>query len=152
MHFLAPEWLWLLSLVPGLVLLYLWLLRRKSKLELHYPNLDLVKQALGVGLNWRRHVPPALLLAAIGLALLAASRPQARLALPSASATIILGSVAIAGRTRVRPLLAWLIRRRGCRTAVLKRWVALWGSASAPCESCAWSRCRSAGYVRSERT
>ena len=62
------------------------------------------------------------------------------------------GSVAIAGRTRVRPLLAWLIRRRGCRTAVLKRWVALWGSASAPCESCAWSRCRSAGYVRSERT
>lgn len=90
MHFLAPEWLWLLSLVPGLVLLYLWLLRRKSKLELHYPNLDLVKQALGVGLNWRRHAPPALLLAAIGLALLAASRPQARLALPSASATIIL--------------------------------------------------------------
>lgn len=90
MYFLAPHFLWLLWLVPGLVLAYLWLMRRRRKRELQYPNLALVRQAVGKAPGWRRHVPPALLLAAVGLALLAASRPLASIPLPSASATIIL--------------------------------------------------------------
>ncbi len=90
MDFLAPEFLWLLPLLPGLVLCYLWLLRRQNKRALSYASLALIKQALAGGPSWRRHLPPALLLLAIGLALLAASRPLATLPLPSASATIIL--------------------------------------------------------------
>jgi Ca-activated chloride channel homolog len=90
MYFLAPEFLWLLTIVPGLVLLYLWLLRRRKKLALRYASLAIVKQAMSAGMSWRPHVPPALLLAAIGLALLAASRPLSVIPLPSSSATIIL--------------------------------------------------------------
>ena len=89
MYFLAPQLLWLLLTVPGLVLLYLWLLGRKKKLALRYASLDIVKQAMAGG-SWRRHLPPTLLLVAIGLALLAASRPLAVIPLISSSATIIL--------------------------------------------------------------
>ena len=89
MYFLAPQLLWLLLIVPGLVLLYLWLLGRKNKLALRYASLDIVKQAMAGG-SWRRHLPPTLLLVAIGLALLAASRPLAVIPLISSSATIIL--------------------------------------------------------------
>ena len=90
MDFLAPQFLWLLTLVPALVLLYLWLMRRKKKLALRYASLDIVRQALAGGLGWRRHLPPALLLTAIALALLAASRPMATIPLPTSSATVIL--------------------------------------------------------------
>lgn len=90
MYFLAPHFLWLLPIAPGLVLLYLWLLRRDKKRVLNYANLAIVKEAMGRGQSWRRHLPPALLLAAIGLSMLAASRPLATIPLPSASATIIL--------------------------------------------------------------
>ena len=90
MSFLAPEFLWLLPIVPAMVLLYLWLLSRKRKLALQYPSLAIVKQAMAASPAWRRHLPPALILAAIGLALLAATRPLAKLTLPSSSATIIL--------------------------------------------------------------
>lgn len=90
MYFLAPDFLWLLLAVPALVLGYLWLLRRKKKRVLAYASLDLVKQAMGSGGTWQRHLPPALLLAAIGLAMFAASRPLATITLPSSSATIIL--------------------------------------------------------------
>lgn len=90
MDFLAPAFLWLLLMVPALVLYYLWLLQRKKALALRYASLAMVQQAMAGGLSWRRHVPPALLLAAIALAMLAASRPLAVIPLPSASATIIL--------------------------------------------------------------
>ena len=70
MYFLAPEFLWLLLIVPGLVLLYLWLMRRKKKLALRYASLAIVRQAMAGDPSWRRHLPPALLLVAIGLALL----------------------------------------------------------------------------------
>jgi Ca-activated chloride channel family protein len=88
--FLAPEFLWLLPIVPGLVLLYLWLLRRRKEQALRYASLAIVKQAMAGSRSWRPHVPPALLLAAIGLGLLAASRPLSVIPLPSSSATIIL--------------------------------------------------------------
>jgi Ca-activated chloride channel family protein len=90
MYFLAPEFLWLLLIVPGLVLLYLWLMRRKKKLALRYASLAIVRQAMAGDPSWRRHLPPALLLVAIGLALLASSRPLANIPLPTAGATIVL--------------------------------------------------------------
>ncbi|MCE2879664.1 MAG: VWA domain-containing protein [Comamonadaceae bacterium] len=90
MYFLAPQFLWLLPIVPGLVLLYLWLLGRRKKLAVRYASLAIVKQAMTAGMGWRRHLPPALILVAIGLGLLAASRPLARITLPTSSVTIML--------------------------------------------------------------
>lgn len=90
MTFIWLEALWLLLLVPVLVLAYLWLLRRKKKAAIRYANLAIVKQAMGRGLAWRRHVPPALLLLAVTVLILAVARPAAVLTLPSNRATIIL--------------------------------------------------------------
>ncbi|HEY0918765.1 BatA domain-containing protein, partial [Devosia sp.] len=62
MTFIWPDMLWLLLLLPLLAAAYVWLLRRRRKLTLRYANLPLVRQALGRGPGWRRHLPPALLL------------------------------------------------------------------------------------------
>ena len=90
LSFLWPQFLWLLLFVPMLVLVYVWLLRRKKKLVLRLGSIAIAKQALGAGLHWRRHLPPALFLLAMVLSLLAASRPMAVVTLPSDHATEIL--------------------------------------------------------------
>lgn len=90
MNFLWPEFLWLLLAVPLLVLLYLWLLRRKKKLAVRYASLSIVKEAMGPGQSWRRHLPPALFLLALVAMLVAAARPTAVITLPSQQQTIIL--------------------------------------------------------------
>jgi Ca-activated chloride channel family protein len=88
--FLWPDFLWLLLALPLLVLLYLWMQRRRKKLAVRYASLSLVKEALGRGPGWRRHLPPLLLLAALAALLLAGARPVAVIALPSNQQTIIL--------------------------------------------------------------
>ncbi len=88
--FLWPQLLWLLLALPVLVLLYLWLMRRRKQVALQYASLSIVREALGKGVNWRRHVPPILLLLSIAIMLLAASRPVASIVLPSTQQTIIL--------------------------------------------------------------
>ena len=90
MSFLWPTLLWSLVAVPLLVLLYVWLLRRRKRIALPYANLALVKEAMGKGVGWRRHVPPALLLLAITVLLVATARPTAVITLPLAEQTIIL--------------------------------------------------------------
>jgi Ca-activated chloride channel family protein len=88
--FIWPEMLWALLAIPLLVLLYVWLLRRRKKTALRYASLSLVKEALGARSAWRRHVPPVLLLIALTALLLAGARPAAVIALPSQSQTIML--------------------------------------------------------------
>ncbi|WP_416401796.1 VWA domain-containing protein [Alicycliphilus denitrificans] len=90
MVFLWPTLLWLLLVLPLLVLLYLWLLRRRKAAAVPYPGLALVRQALGPGHGWRRHVPPLLFLLGLAALLVAAARPLAVLQLPSQQQTIIL--------------------------------------------------------------
>jgi Ca-activated chloride channel homolog len=91
MKFLWPEMLWLAALVgPALVVLYLWLLHRRKKSTVRFASVALVKQALGKGPGWRRHVPPALLLMAIVVLLVSTARPTAVITLPSQQETIIL--------------------------------------------------------------
>jgi len=89
MQFLWPEFLWLLLALPLLVVLYVWLLRRKKKLAVRYASLSIVKEAMG-GQSWKRHIPPALFLLAMAAMLVAAGRPQAVVTLPSNQQTIIL--------------------------------------------------------------
>lgn len=91
MHFLWPEFLWLLAVaVPLLVLLYVWLLRRKKKMAVRYASLSIVKEAMGPGRGIKRHIPPFLFLLALTAMLLAAARPHAVITLPSNQQTIIL--------------------------------------------------------------
>src|SRR3954465_3574978 len=90
MHFLWPQFLWLLLALPVLVLLYVLLLRRKKKLAVRYASLSIVKEAMGAGQQVRRHIPPVLFLLALAAMLLAASRPVAVVTLPSNQQTIIL--------------------------------------------------------------
>jgi len=88
--FLWPQLLWLLLALPLLVLLYVWLMRRRKQAALRYASLSIVREAMGKGPGWRRHVPPVLLLTAIAVMLLASARPMATIVLPSTQQTIIL--------------------------------------------------------------
>ena len=90
MRFLWPDALWLLLLVPACVAGYLWALRRRKRNAVRYSSLELLREALGPGQRWRRHLPPALALVAVVLALLAAARPTATMVLPSERMTLAL--------------------------------------------------------------
>jgi Ca-activated chloride channel family protein len=90
MRFLWPDSLWLLLAVPALVGAYLYALWRKKRTAVQYASLRLVKDALGPGQRFRRHVPPLVFLLAITAALVALARPSAVFVLPSQSQTIIL--------------------------------------------------------------
>ncbi len=90
MHFLWPESLWLMAALPLLVLLYVWLLRRKKKMAVRFASLSIVREAMGPGQSVRRHIPPVLFLLALVAMLLAAARPVAVVTLPSTQQTIIL--------------------------------------------------------------
>lgn len=102
MTFIWGDMLWLLLLVPVLIALYIWALRRK-KSSLRYANLALVKQAMGKSVGWRRHVPPALFLVAITILIAAVARPAAVIELASSRATVIL-AMDVSGSMRARDI------------------------------------------------
>jgi Ca-activated chloride channel homolog len=90
MTFLWPEMLWLLLIVPALVAAYVFLLRRKRQNALRYAGLSMVKEAMGPGQRFRRHVPALLFLVALIAMIVAIARPAALVTLPSQHLTIIL--------------------------------------------------------------
>ena len=90
MSFLWQEALWGLLLLPLLVLLYVWLLKRRKKVAVNWASLDIVREAMGSQRAWRRHVPPALLLLALAALLVATARPTAVVTLPLVEQTIVL--------------------------------------------------------------
>jgi Ca-activated chloride channel family protein len=104
MSFLWPTLLWSLALLPLLVMLYLWLLRRRRRSTVRLASLAVAKAALGKGPGWRRHVPPLLLLLAFGTLLAAMARPLAVLTLPLAQRTIIL-AIDVSGSMRAADVL-----------------------------------------------
>jgi Ca-activated chloride channel homolog len=90
MTFLWPAMLWLLVTVPLLVWLYLHLLGRKKKSAIRFASLMVVKEAMGRGPGFRRHVPPLLILLAWTAGVVAMARPAAVVTLPSQQQTIVL--------------------------------------------------------------
>lgn len=104
MNLLWPDALWSLLLLPLLVVAYLWLLARRRRQTVQLSSIRLVRQALGGGPGWRRRLPPALLLAAVGVLLLASARPVARLKLPSQQETIVL-AMDVSGSMRATDVL-----------------------------------------------
>lgn len=90
MDFLWPFMLWGLLLVPVLILAYILAQRRRQRYALRYASLSLVKEALGKGPGWRRHVPPFLFLLGLIAMIIALARPISVIQLPSEEGTIIL--------------------------------------------------------------
>jgi Ca-activated chloride channel family protein len=90
MSFLWPALLWSLLLLPLLVLLYVWLLRRRRRSTVRLASVAIAKAALGKGPGWRRHLPPLLMLLALGVLLLASARPTAVITLPLSQRTVML--------------------------------------------------------------
>jgi Ca-activated chloride channel homolog len=90
MTFIWFELLLLLLLVPALAALYVLVLRRRKHAAVRFASLALVREAMGGAPSWRRHVPAALLLAALAAAILAIARPSAVITLPSQQRTIIM--------------------------------------------------------------
>ena len=101
MTFLWPEFLWLLALAPLLVAAYFFILRRKARAALRYASLTMVREAMGSGARFRRHVPPLLLLAALVVMIAAVARPAAVVRLPSQHETIIL-ALDVSGSMRAK--------------------------------------------------
>ncbi len=104
MSFVWPDFLWSLLALPLLVALYWWLLNRRKKTTLRFASLSIVKQAMGKGPGWRRHVPPMLLLLALATLLLATARPSAVVTLPLQQETIIL-AMDVSGSMRATDVL-----------------------------------------------
>ena len=90
MSFIWPFMLTLLLLIPVLVVVYILLQRRRQKYALRYASLSLVKEALGRGPGWKRHVPAALFMLALVAMIIALARPEATTLVPSAEGVIIL--------------------------------------------------------------
>jgi Ca-activated chloride channel family protein len=90
MTFVWPTMLWLLALLPALVGLYFWMLKRKRKTTVRLASVSIAKLAAGSGPGWRRHVPPLLMLLALAALLLSVARPTATLTLPLSERTIML--------------------------------------------------------------
>lgn len=90
MTFIWPAGLLLLVVVGGLAVLYVLAQRRRNRYALRYANLSLVREAIGKGPGWRRHVPPSLFLLALAVMAIGVARPQAVVSVPSQEGTVIL--------------------------------------------------------------
>ena len=91
MSFLAPQLLLGLLLIPVAIGAYVWTQRRRSRYAVRFTNLELLANLAPRRPGWRRHLPPALYLAAIGGLLFALARPTMLVNVPREDATVILG-------------------------------------------------------------
>jgi Ca-activated chloride channel family protein len=103
MSFIWIRMLWLLLLVPALIVVYIILQRRRQKYAIRYASLSLVKDALGRGPGFRRHIPPILFLAGLAVMIVALARPATTVVLPSQQGTVIL-ALDISGSMRAEDM------------------------------------------------
>ncbi len=90
MNVLWPWSLFLWLLIPGLVAMYIWALRRKRKFTVRYSSLSLLRAARPERSRWRRHLPFALFLVALASLTTAMARPVAVVDVPLSRTSIIL--------------------------------------------------------------
>ncbi len=90
MTFLWPGFLYSLVLIPALIAVYVWILRRRQRFAVRYSSLSLARSALAPGSRWRRHVPFWLFLVALASLMAGLSKPVSIVTVPGAQATIIL--------------------------------------------------------------
>jgi Ca-activated chloride channel family protein len=86
-----PIWLLALLALPLLVLLQVARRHRARRYAVRFTGVSNLKlAALGGGPSWRRHIPSALVLAALALLCLALARPQHTIAVPVGRASVML--------------------------------------------------------------
>ncbi|GAA6525560.1 VWA domain-containing protein [Intrasporangium sp. DVR] len=90
MSFGQPLLLVVLLAAPVLLAAYVWQLRRRRRRTVRYSSVALVRAVAGRNRSWRRHLPIALVLAALALLGTAAARPQIRTDVPVSGTTILL--------------------------------------------------------------
>jgi Ca-activated chloride channel family protein len=90
MKFLHPQILWLFLTVPALVAAYWVVLRRRKRHAVRYASVGIVKEAMGPGQRFRRHIPPLLFLLSVVAMILAMATPTALITLPSSQQTVVL--------------------------------------------------------------
>src|SRR5258708_23931469 len=89
MELLWPGFLLLLGVIPVIIGLYIWVLRRRRS-ALRYSSLSLIREALPKRSGLRRHLPIALFLAGLASLVIALGRPVSIVAVPTDQTTIIL--------------------------------------------------------------
>jgi len=89
MDFLWPGFLLLLILIPLIVGIYFWLLRRRRP-SARYSSLSLVRQAMPQSSLLRRHAPFALMLLGLSSLVFALGRPVMVASVPSDQTTVLL--------------------------------------------------------------
>lgn len=85
-----PTALLALVLLPALAFAYVILQRRRHRFAVRFTNLDLLANLVDQQPGWRRHVPPALFLAALAAAIIGLARPEATITTARQQATIVL--------------------------------------------------------------
>lgn len=90
MTFVWGSLLWMLLAIPVLSLTYILAQRRRNKYALRYSSLSLVKDSMGRGPGFRRHIPPIILLLGLSAMIISVARPVAVLTIPSEEGTVIL--------------------------------------------------------------
>ena len=90
MDFLWSGLLVLLVVLPLLVAIYVWRLRRGRPSGVRYSSLALIRDAEPGSARLRRHLPVVLFIAALGAVIVAMARPVVILAVPTNQTTIIL--------------------------------------------------------------
>ena len=90
MSFAAPALLLTLLLVPAAIAAQLASRRRARRYAVRFTGVATLKAAAGTTPAWRRHLPAALLLAALALLGLALAKPQRTVAVPIERASIML--------------------------------------------------------------
>jgi Ca-activated chloride channel homolog len=88
-NLLSPIFLLLLGLIPILIVIRIWMLRRR-RTGLRYSSLSLVHEAAPRSSRIRRHLPFALFVLAIGALAIGMARPVNIVSLPAGQTTVIL--------------------------------------------------------------
>jgi Ca-activated chloride channel family protein len=90
MSFAWPLVLLTLLVVPVVLALYVWMDRRRRRRAIAYSSVALLRAARPARSAWRRHVPIALVLAALAALGLASARPQLKVDVPVSASSLIL--------------------------------------------------------------
>lgn len=90
MSFEWPLALLSLAVVPALLGVYWWALRRRRRRAVRYSSVALLRSVLPRRKRWQRHLPLALLLAGLAALAVASGRPQIVRSVPDARTSIIL--------------------------------------------------------------
>ena len=90
LQFLDPQRLWLFLVIPVLVAVYVWAVRRKNRAGMRFTNTAVLDAVAPRQSQWRRHIAVALSLLSLVTLIIAWARPNGVEKMPRERATIVL--------------------------------------------------------------